>query len=63
MAVGVPGEIAGYWEMHQKFGNLPWSDLFQPTIDLCRKGMPMSSGLKGAIWWVQKSGLKDSKLR
>jgi gamma-glutamyltranspeptidase/glutathione hydrolase/leukotriene-C4 hydrolase len=28
----------GYWEAHQKFGRLPWQDLFQPAIELCRTG-------------------------
>lgn len=38
MAAGVPGEVAAYWEAHQRYGRLPWSRLFQPTIALCRRG-------------------------
>ena len=42
LAVGVPGELAGYWAAHQRFGRLPWSDLVQPSIDVCRNGYHMS---------------------
>ncbi|XP_044019441.1 glutathione hydrolase 1 proenzyme-like [Aphidius gifuensis] len=37
LAIGVPGEVAGYWEAHQKFGKLAWFDLFEPNIQLCEK--------------------------
>lgn len=39
LAVAVPGEIKGYWEVHQKYGQLDWKSLIQPTIDLCRNGI------------------------
>lgn len=42
LAVGVPGELAGYWAAHQRFGRLPWSNLVQPSIDVCRNGYHMS---------------------
>lgn len=37
-AIAVPGELKGYWELHQKYGRLPWSELVQPSIELCRNG-------------------------
>lgn len=36
LAIRVPGEVAGYWEAHQKYGKLAWSDLFEPNIQLCK---------------------------
>lgn len=39
MAVGVPGTIAGLFEIHQKFGSIPFSDLIQPAIDLAKRGV------------------------
>lgn len=36
--IAIPGEIKGLWELHQKYGKLPWSRLFEPVIELCRKG-------------------------
>lgn len=38
LAIAVPGELKGYWEMHQKFGHLSWATLIDPTIELCRRG-------------------------
>ncbi len=39
MAVGVPGTIAGIFEVHSKFGSLPIETLFQPAIDLAKNGI------------------------
>ena len=39
MAVGVPGTIAGLFELHQKFGSKPFSELIQPSIDLAKRGV------------------------
>ena len=39
LAVGVPGTIAGIFEVYQKFGSLPISELIQPAIDLARNGV------------------------
>ena len=39
-SAGVPGEIKGYWEAKSRFGNpdISWSELLQPTIDICNNG-------------------------
>jgi gamma-glutamyltranspeptidase/glutathione hydrolase len=33
-ASGVPGTVMGMWEVHQRFGSLPWPDLVQPAVAL-----------------------------
>ncbi|MFY7664832.1 gamma-glutamyltransferase [Flavobacterium sp.] len=43
LAVGVPGTIAGIFEVHKKFGSLPIETLFKPAIRLARKGVRMSA--------------------
>jgi gamma-glutamyltranspeptidase/glutathione hydrolase len=38
-AVGVPGTIAGIFEVHRRFGSLPMEELLAPTIALCEQGV------------------------
>jgi gamma-glutamyltranspeptidase/glutathione hydrolase len=37
-SVGVPGTIDALVRVHQKFGKLPFADLVQPAIDVCKNG-------------------------
>ncbi|MFN3969334.1 gamma-glutamyltransferase [Flavobacterium sp.] len=39
LSVGIPGSIAGIFEVHKKFGKLPLKDLFEPSIALAKKGI------------------------
>lgn len=36
LAAGVPGSVAGLWEMHSALGSLPWADLVQPAVELAQ---------------------------
>lgn len=45
LSVAVPGELAGYWAAHQRYGKLPWSTLFEPSIQLCESGYNLTKGL------------------
>ena len=38
LAVGIPGSVAGIFEVYKKFGTLPFKELIQPAIDLVRNG-------------------------
>ncbi len=42
-ASGVPGSVAGLWEMHRRFGRLPWRTLVEPAIRLARDGHVVDS--------------------
>ncbi|MCA8829183.1 gamma-glutamyltransferase [Hymenobacter pini] len=51
LAAGVPGTVAGMWELHRKLGKLPWKDVVQPAVDLAAKGLKLTekeaAGLNG----------------
>jgi gamma-glutamyltranspeptidase/glutathione hydrolase len=40
VTVSVPGAVDGWWTLHQRYGRLPWRDLFQPAIALASEGAP-----------------------
>jgi len=41
VSVSVPGAVDAWWTLHQKFGKLPWKDLFQPAIRHAEEGAPI----------------------
>ena len=43
LAVGVPGTVEGLFEIHERFGTKPFSELIQPAIDLAREGVVVTS--------------------
>jgi gamma-glutamyltranspeptidase/glutathione hydrolase len=49
LAVGVPGVLAALKLAHDKYGKLPWAELFQPAIALARAGFPVSPRLAKLI--------------
>jgi gamma-glutamyltranspeptidase/glutathione hydrolase len=46
-AVTVPGAVAGWNALHDRFGKLPWNDLFAPAIFYADHGFPISELLAG----------------
>lgn len=43
LAIGVPGSVAGMWEMYQKLQpNLPFQELLTPAIELAENGFEIS---------------------
>ncbi len=64
-AAGVPGEIRGYWDAKQKFGNkdVSWKSLVQPSIDMCREGIPVTSSHAEKLKLHKESILKDPGMR
>jgi gamma-glutamyltranspeptidase/glutathione hydrolase len=39
MAVGIPGNIAGIYATHEKYGKLPMKEIIDPVIALAKKGV------------------------
>src|SRR6202049_3196160 len=44
-SVTVPGAVEGWAKMHQRFGKLPWKDLFQPAIAYSENGFPVADAI------------------
>lgn len=63
LAVGVPGELKGYWELHQRYGILSWAQLFDPVIELCRKGHVVSPYLANILNKNKNTVLKSPTLK
>ncbi len=44
-AIAVPGEVAGYYTAWSTYGVLPWKDLWQPSICICKHGFKINHDL------------------
>ncbi len=49
LSVGVPGALAALKLAHDKYGKLPWADLFEPAIALARAGFAVSPRLAAVL--------------
>jgi gamma-glutamyltranspeptidase/glutathione hydrolase len=45
--VTVPGAVAGWNALHERFGRLPWKDIFQPAIFYADEGYPIPELIQG----------------
>ena len=41
LTVSTPGALDAWWSLHQRYGKLPWAELFAPAIHLCETGAPV----------------------
>jgi gamma-glutamyltranspeptidase/glutathione hydrolase len=41
VSVSVPGAVDAWWSLHQRYGKLPWKDLFEPAIRHASEGAPI----------------------
>ena len=61
LAVGVPGTIAGLFEVHEKFGSLPIQDIMQPVIDLANRGFVVTKKDQAILEDKREDFLKVNK--
>uniref|UniRef100_T1GPW7 Gamma-glutamyltransferase n=1 Tax=Megaselia scalaris TaxID=36166 RepID=T1GPW7_MEGSC len=63
LTVGVPGELKGYWELHKKYGKLPWKQLFSPAIQLCKEGIRVTPYMAYAMKTIDESYKYEPSLK
>jgi len=60
ITVSVPGAVDAWWTLHQRYGRLPWAQLFEPAIALCETGAPVAQivgrYLKGNLTAFSRAG-------
>ena len=49
LAVGVPGTVAGLYEAHRRWGQLPWRTLLQPAIERAEMGFLVTPFMKRSL--------------
>lgn len=49
LAVANPGLVKGLYEIHKRFGKLPWNETMAPAIKIAREGFPLYEQLHEAI--------------
>ncbi len=56
--VTVPGAVDGWDKLHQRFGRLPWKDLFTPAIFYAENGFAVQEMI-GTDWQASQSKLQQ----
>lgn len=49
LPISVPGTVDGWFEMHEKFGQMDMGNILQPSIDYANRGFPVSELI--AYYW------------
>jgi gamma-glutamyltranspeptidase/glutathione hydrolase len=58
-SVTVPGAVEGWARMHQRFGKLPWKDLFQAAVAYAEQGFPVTEVIHEA--WAADAEIRKLK--
>lgn len=49
LAIAVPGELKGLYELHQKYGKLSWEEVVAPAISIAENGFKISNYLSNVF--------------
>ncbi|MBW4577099.1 MAG: gamma-glutamyltransferase [Aphanothece sp. CMT-3BRIN-NPC111] len=63
LAVGVPGTVAGLYEVHRQYGKLSWQEVVAPSIQLARNGFAVSDLFVNAAQDRQEAILSNPAAR
>jgi gamma-glutamyltranspeptidase/glutathione hydrolase len=58
LSVSVPGAVDGWFQLHQRFGNLEMEHLLEPTIRYAHQGFPVTEVIS-QVWAAGAEELKD----
>lgn len=58
LASGIPGTIAGIFEVHKKYGSLPISEILKPVIALAEKGVIVTKFQAESLSYYRASFIK-----
>ncbi|UTW45348.1 gamma-glutamyltransferase [bacterium SCSIO 12696] len=58
LPISVPGAVDGWFQLHDKLGGLPMSEILQPAIDYAEQGFPVSE-LIAHYWQLSVPRLQD----
>lgn len=45
LSIAVPTEVKGLWELHKKYGKLPWAKVIEPVVEVAEKGFRVNNYL------------------
>ena len=65
MSAAVPGEIKGYHYVKLKHGNpnVTWASLIEPSIKMCREGIPVTKSAADVMKKKIENIFKDPGMR
>ena len=63
LAAGVPGTVAGLYEVHRKYGQLPWETVVSPAIALANEGFAVSKSYVRFATYLQEKLSKDPEAK
>ena len=58
LTVSVPGAVDGWYELHERYGRLPMTELLQPSIDYAEQGFPVTEFIAD-LWQENIESRKD----
>jgi gamma-glutamyltranspeptidase/glutathione hydrolase len=59
-SVTVPGVVHGWSKLHERFGKLPWRELFQPAIFYAENGFPVAEVIHDYYWKSSRETLEGN---
>jgi gamma-glutamyltranspeptidase / glutathione hydrolase len=60
LASGIPGTIAGIFEVHKKYGSLPINEILKPVIDLAERGVAVTKFQAESLSYYRDSFVKSN---